>query len=522
MVARARVRSLASRADRVDVSQEVDADRLRQLVAWMRATMPDEPGEEAAQAAREARERLPARWSEPQGGIRFHAAQAACRRSDARHRVIEAGRRSGKSEDRKREIVIAALDPDWPGYAMGLRNRMIVVGAPTQDQTERLYLDDLRRMIPPDCLTSLRVSPRPEFRVVTGGVILLAGMDRPQRAEGFPIDDLYFDEFAEVKPAAWESHLSYSLSTPGRPPGRVTFYSTPDLDSGLHFVDLADQARELAADGDGSWSYHHWPSRGIVSDEEWEARRRTSDPAKFAVEFEARRVSTGLLAYHCWTDDHAVPRLRWVPDRAVSIGVDFNWDPGTATVTQEQVVEDYTDADELPDAIADQFTAVLDEVFLRRSNTPEVMREVLAVLEDRGHRGPVYVYGDASGGSGGSAKVQGSDIDLIRKVLGPALGNRLELRFKRRNPAVIARVQAVNARLQAADGYVRMVVDRRCRELVRDFQTVQRKGTRHFDLDKPTDGPGKLRTHLTDGLGYLIAAEYPAQDRASGETHLVA
>lgn len=488
--------------------------------------MPNEDTPEAMDAAAEARENLPQRWRGPAAteengwveGVRYHPEQAAARLSTARHRAIEAGRRSGKSEDRKREIVIAALDPDWPGYAMGLDERRIVVGCPVQHQTNRIYLKDLRRMIPRDCMAQKLIkSPLPEFRLITGAVIYLVGMDAPERAEGDPIDDLFFDEFAEMKPSAWEDHLSYSLETPGRPPGRVTFFSTPDLDKGLHFVDLADQAKKWQSQGDPDWSYHHWSSKGIVSDKQWEKKKATTDPARFAVEMEARRVSTGLLAYHCWTDEHAVPSLKWFPGREVSVCVDFNRDPGTAVIVQEQAVEDYSTDDALPENIADRFTAVLGEVFLRDVLVTDVMRDVLELLRQKKHKAQVKVYGDASGGAGTAVAVEGSAIDLIPKVLAPTLGDRLDMRFQPGNPEVLSRVLAMNARMMAADGFARMVVDRsQCPQLIRDFQVVKKKERLRFDIEKPTSGPGKLRTHLSDGLGYYIHGEFPVEDNASG------
>ena len=41
------------------------------------------------------------------------------------------------------------------------------------------------------------------------------------------------------------------------------------------------------------------------------------------------------------------------------------------------------------------------------------------------HKGRVVCYGDATGGAGGSAKVKGSDWDLIKEELHPVFGQQL-------------------------------------------------------------------------------------------------
>lgn len=473
---------------------DVKPDDLLAIVAAMRATVPDSPD-----APLEPSPLLPRGWR-PQ---RFHAAQSAAFRSPARHRAIEAGRRSGKSEGRKREIVIAALDPSWP-----LDDRFLVVGAPTQAQAMRLYWRPLLRLIPKALILEERKTDC-EIAIRNGALIRVVGMDKPQRAEGDPIDGLWLDEFADMRLglSVIDDHLGPSLATPDRPPGRLTVYGTPDMRSGAHFIDLCDRWRARSEGGNSAYGYWHWSSRGLVTEEEWQHASETMDPASFAVELEARRVATGNRAYYTFDRAaHVVQGLRIVPTRPVIVCCDFNADPGTATILQEQTREDYPGR-ELP---AQAFTAVLGEVFIRTTNTPAVARSILALLAAAGHRATVGVEGDPAGGSSGSAKVEGSDIELLRKVLGPALGERLAMRFLPRAPAVQARCNAVNARLRSAAGEIRMLVDAGCTHVIRDFEMVTLKdGAHHFEIDKPTSGSKALLTHLTDGLGYYIARAFP-------------
>lgn len=491
--------SLRERVDLVEAKRgtSIPGTDIATLVAAMRATVPLTPDAEAL-----ASPLLPRSWT-PQ---RFHAAQSAAFASAARHRAIEAGRRSGKSEGRKREIVIAALDPAWP-----LPDRFLVVGAPTQAQAMRLYWRSLLRLIPKALILEERKTDL-EIELRNGALIRVVGMDKPQRAEGDPIDGLWLDEFADMRlgRGVIDDHLGPSLDTPDRPPGRITVYGTPDMRSGAHFVDLCDRWRERAEGGDGEFGYWHWSSRGLVSEQAWIDAQQKLDPASFAVEYEARRVATGNRAYYTFERSrHVVHGLRLIPTRAVAVCCDFNADPGTATLLQEQTPADYPGVS-LP--TKEPFTAVVGEVFIRSTNTPAVARSVLALLAKAGHQALVEVEGDPAGGAGGSAKVDGSDIDLLRRALGPALGERMAMRFQPRAPAVQARVNAVNARLLNAAGEVRMLVDATCSNVIRDLEMVTLKdGAHHFEIDKPTKGPKALLTHLSDGLGYRIARLFPVR-----------
>ena len=61
----------------------------------------------------------------------------------------------------------------------------------------------------------------------------------------------------------------------------------------------------------------------------------------------------------------------------------------------------------------------------------------------------------------------------------------------------------VNAKLKAASGEIQMLVSRRCKELIKDFEQVAYKEDSN-QIDKEKD---RSRTHLSDALGYLIWQE---------------
>lgn len=89
----------------------------------------------------------------------------------------------------------------------------------------------------------------------------------------------------------------------------------------------------------------------------------------------------------------------------------------------------------------------------------------------------------------------------------------MKLRVPQSNPAVLNRVHKVNAMLTNALGEVRLEVDPRCKELVKDFEEVMFKPDSGI-VDKARD---PRRTHASDALGYAIWELYGARPVGAGE-----
>lgn len=148
---------------------------------------------------------------------------------------------------------------------------------------------------------------------------------------------------------------------------------------------------------------------------------------------------------------------------------------------------------------------VLDEIVLRRSSTAEACEEFIARW---GHHGrTIRVFGDASGRS--RRTTGSSDFEIVERTLAAA-GLRAEIRVPRANPPVRDRTNLVNAMLGDAGGRVRLRLNRKCRELIRDFEEVRYKpGSTLVDKDRDPD-----RTHVSDALGYLICEEFGRRQTA--------
>lgn len=431
---------------------------------------------------------LPRRWTQ----LRWHETQQKLLACPARFCVIEAGRRSGKTELAKRDGVEHAIQPhpDRPGYFVGFF-------APTRDQAKELYWEDLKELSWPwwsrkPSETELRI------HLMSGAQIRVIGMDKPARMEGRPIDRCYVDETAEMKAGTWDRHLRPALATVGRL-GSGWIYGVPR--PGADFKKLVDLALDPAVP---DYSYFHWTAEGVVPPEEVAAAKREMDPLLYEQEFLAHRVNFAGLAYYRFSREHnasTLVRQHYRPEQPLILCLDFNWKPGTATIVQELPMPGEPDERLV--------TCVLDEIWLPGgSTTPTVCRQFLERWGE--HPGPVRAYGDATGGSSGSAKVEGSDWTLVEKLLGPAFEGRFHTDVPRENPPQRARINTVNWRLRAADETVSMLVDPECRHTVEDFESVTLvEGTGEINKGKGQE----MWTHLTDGLGYYLHREFPLEDR---------
>jgi hypothetical protein len=168
------------------------------------------------------------------------------------------------------------------------------------------------------------------------------------------------------------------------------------------------------------------------------------------------------------------------PNRPLLWALDFNVDPMSSVVAQE----------------TDGKVVVLDEIFLRHSTTLDACEEFLKRHKE--HRAGVVVYGDAAGMH---AQTTGaSDYEVIKTFFAERSATRVRYEVPRANPSVRERVNLMNSRLRSAAGVVGMAVDPKCKELIRDFEEVSYKED-SSQVDKDRD---RMRTHLTDALGYLL------------------
>jgi hypothetical protein len=194
--------------------------------------------------------------------------------------------------------------------------------------------------------------------------------------------------------------------------------------------------------------------------------------------------------YASFTREGNVGEVRLDPELPLLWALDFNVDPMCGVVAQR----------------AGEELRVLDEVVLSRATTALACEEFRARYPR--HARGLKIFADATGArmqTGGR-----SDLAVLREQFGH--GEYGEVRFcvPKSNPAVQERVELVNAKLANAAGVRALVVDPRCKELIKDFEQVAYKeGSRVVDKERDP-----RRTHLSDALGYLVWQEFAERPKA--------
>lgn len=428
---------------------------------------------------------LPSRWTE----LRPHPEQTRLINSWSRFRTVPAGRRSGKTEIAKRKLVKRSME----GTPFTIPR--FFAGAPTRDQAKRIWWDDLKMLTPPDAMAKAPSESDLTIYYRSGSQLVVVGMDKPERIEGVPWDGGVLDEYGNMKQSAWGEHVRPALSDRR---GWCWFIGVPEGRN--HYYELDKYAKSGI---DPDWDSFHWLSADILPPEEIESAKRDLDELTYLQEYEASFISFEGRCYYSFDERYNTAKVKYNPKAPLIICLDFNVAPGVAVVCQEKT---RFDRDGVP-VIGDSITCVIGEVYIERnSNTILVCNRL---IKDWGkHLGNIFVYGDASGGAKGSAKVQGSDWELVKKILNPHFGaDRMYYKIKNANPYERERINAVNSRCKSMDGTVRLYLDpRKAPKTLIDFEGVPLIKGGSGEIDKKANP--KL-SHLTDGLGYYIEYEFP-------------
>ena len=431
--------------------------------------------------------------------LRYHPEQARLWLSQARFNVVPAGRRSGKTEIvGKRKLVLKALQgtkyPDPRFFA----------AAPTRDQAKRIFWTDLKAMVPRHFLLGKPIETALVIPLINNAEIHVLGMDKPERIEGVPWDGGVLDEIANMKERVWTEHVRPALSDRQ---GWCDFIGVPEGRN--HYFKLYKRARALAMKAlkEGKipiWDAFWWISADILPPEEIEEAKEDLDELTYKQEYEADFINFTGRAYYNYMEDSHARILNYDSGGDLIISFDFNVAPGVAAIGQEQ---------QLPNKQIG--TGWIGEVWIPRgSNTELVCNRIIKDWKE--HKGRVFCYGDSTGGAKGSAKLLGSDWQIIKDMLRPIFGNRIWFKVPKANPRERDRVNAVNSRLKNTKGEVRMMVDPiKCPHVAEDLEGVILVEGGSGEIDKKSD---ETLTHVSDAVGYYVSREFPVKKRYAVST----
>jgi hypothetical protein len=285
-----------------------------------------------------------------------------------------------------------------------------------------------------------------------------------------------------------------------------------------HFYEMFQAAHEQQG-----WAAFQYTTEqgGIVSLAELETARRELDERTYRQEYQASFENQGTgIAYYAFDRIHNVRPLRYDPKLLLFWAVDFNMNPLCSVLGQTangsvRILEELILPDSNTQAACEEFLdrtkkwTTAPEIFdpplrLDVSSGPE---EILRELQPRPLN--VYVYGDATGEQRKTSASR-TDWQIVKNFFG-RYTDRYHAKFQvpTANPPVKDRINCVNAMLRNHAGQHRLLIDPRCKQLIKDLEQVCWKADPHGNPLAELDKSDPMRTHASDAAGYLIAREFP-------------
>lgn len=378
--------------------------------------------------------------------------------TNERFRVVVAGRRFGKTFLSIAELIDVAV-PKEGSHCWYV--------APTYKAAKEIAWDMLIARIPPEWIRKSNETAL-TLTLINGSTIALKGAEKPDNLRGRSLDFVVMDEFADMRPEAWYEVIRPSLSDRQ---GSALFIGTPKGRN--HFYDLWTQG----ADGNPDWEAFQYTTidGGQVAPEEIEAAKRDLDERTFNQEYNAQFVNYSGIIYYNFSREESVNRSA-DDGSMLHIGMDFNLDPMSAVV-----------------AIRDGSTLkIIDEIVIYGSNTDEIVDEIKTRFPSR----QICVYPDPAARQRKTSAGGRTDLSILQNA-------GFAVKVRERHSAIRDRINSVNARLKSADGQRHLVIDPRCKQVIKSLERqTYKEGTSQPDKDSGFD-------HMNDALGYLIDFLYP-------------
>jgi phage terminase large subunit-like protein len=214
--------------------------------------------------------------------FKLHDAQLEIFKSDAKYKVVAAGRRFGKSFLSAICLLIEGLKNENE-EGTSLKDKRVFYVAPTFDQGKRIIWD-LIKDLGNDVIEST-LENQAIIKLINGRKIEIKGADRPDTLRGVGLSYVVLDEYAFMKPDVWEQ-IIYPTLTDVK--GHALFIGTPDGKN--HFYDLYTEAHN-----DENWEAFSYTSfdNPTLDPKEIDKARKTMSTSNFKQEFEASFAASG-------------------------------------------------------------------------------------------------------------------------------------------------------------------------------------------------------------------------------------
>lgn len=274
--------------------------------------------------------------------------QAEVHRSTSRFRVVNGGRRIGKSVLGGREAFAQCVIPGSYIWVVG----------PTMDLAEKEFRVVWNLAVNKGLIPIRRKSERELFiDFENGSRIECRTEENPDQLIGEGLDLVILAEAARLKERTWHQYIRPALADRQ---GRALFTSTP---RGFNwFQEFYNKGQDSTNPDHAWWSSWTIPSRlnPILPEEEIEEARRNSSPEAFAQEWEAKFIAYGGLVFPEFDSEIHVRSHQFNPLLRTSLWVD----PGSAAPYAVLLVQ----------ITPDEEVHVLDEIYKTQHTTSEIIK----------------------------------------------------------------------------------------------------------------------------------------------------
>lgn len=246
--------------------------------------------------------------------IRLHPAQRSIDQTNARFKIIRAGRKFGKSTY---GIYCAIRDAGRP-------SSVVWFCGPTYRQAKLIAWKEFKNLLPREALAKKPNETDLYFTLKNGSEIYVMGSDNPDSLRGPAPDSVVMEEAAMQQAEAWHEVMRPNLTAKK---GKAAFITTP---KGFNwFKDLEDSARARIAAGDKEWACFHYTiydnpyiDRGEIES----AKKECDSEAVWRQEYMAEYESSVGRVFSQFSDERhcrslTLPSGRFEVYRAIDYGM---------------------------------------------------------------------------------------------------------------------------------------------------------------------------------------------------------